>query len=333
MIKSYIWERKSWIAFVVFTHTVILFIAYIDPSIPFQSYLYIVFLVTVFLTLFIVFRYYSETSFYKQLRDGEYANPLDGLHPQRPFEHIIVEKLEAQHEQSKAQISKQREVMEQEQDELLSWVHEVKTPLTSLHLLIDRIEDKQLKHQFTYEWFRVHFLLDQQLHQKRISFIENDLYIETVQLRDIMHQEIKFLQSWCIQKKIGFELNLKHNDVISDGKWLAFILRQLITNAVKYSEQEDIMIESDIYEAHVILTITDKGQGIDAKDMPRIFDRGFTSTTEHQNHQATGMGLYLAKQAADSLHIKIEMRSKVNDGTTVILTFPKRNEFTIISSK
>ena len=82
--------------------------------------------------------------------------------------------------------------LEQEKDELLSWIHEVKTPLTAMHLMIDRMDDEKLKSHLTYEWLRIHLLLDQQLHQKRIPFIENDLYIENIRFENlIIFDEIK----------------------------------------------------------------------------------------------------------------------------------------------
>ena len=87
--------------------------------------------------------------------------------------------------------------IEQEKDELLSWIHEVKTPLTTMQLMLDRIEDNQLKNQLKYEWLRIHLLLDQQLHQRRIPFMENDVYIEKVDLEQVVFGEIKALQSWC----------------------------------------------------------------------------------------------------------------------------------------
>ena len=97
-------------------------------------------------------------------------------------------------------------------------------------------------------------------------------------------------------KGIGFDVSLQAAEVLSDAKWLGFIIRQLLTNAVKYSSASDIHIESDLVADHVRLIIRDAGRGIDPKDMPRIFDKGFTSTTSHQDSAATGMGLYLTKK-------------------------------------
>jgi OmpR family two-component system bacitracin resistance sensor histidine kinase BceS len=170
-------------------------------------------------------------------------------------------------------------------------------------------------------------LLDQQLHQKRISFIENDLYLETLQIKSIVSKEIKTLQSWCIQKGIGFDIQLEVTEVLSDAKWLAFIIRQLISNAIKYSDSGDIIIKSYVQDKQTILKIQDFGRGINPKDLPRIFDKGFTSTTNHDDNTSTGMGLYLTKKAAMPLLITINVHSIIDEGTTFTLTFPKRNDF------
>src|SRR5699024_3147459 len=188
-------------------------------------------------------------------------------------------------------ITENRTVMEREQDELASWIHEVKTPLTAIKLIIDRVEDQKTKQQLTYEWLRIHLLLDQQLHQSRIPTIENDLYIEETRLEPLLFQEIKDVQSWCISKGIGIDVSLDVEEVLTDGKWLSFIIRQLLTNAIKYSERDDIVITSYRSGEQTVLAIEDHGRGIAAKDMPRIFDRGFTSTLSHHDTASSGMGL------------------------------------------
>ncbi|MBW9234238.1 sensor histidine kinase, partial [Leptospira santarosai] len=77
----------------------------------------------------------------------------------------------------------------------------------------------------------------------------------------------------------------------------------------------------------ICLDVTDTGRGIDQKDLPRIFDKGFTSTTNHREQASTGIGLYLAKKAASPLLIKIDVESQIGQGTTATLSFPKQNEF------
>ncbi|MBS4216267.1 sensor histidine kinase [Neobacillus rhizophilus] len=332
MIKHFLKERRSWILLILSLEFLIVFIAYIDSAIPFLPVLYMVFLSLIIFAIFLTVRYHKETHFYKGLEDWESSLDLTGLPKGRsPFEKIIERSVISQTDSLKIEASSNRMTLEQEKDELLSWIHEVKTPLTAMSLMIERMEDSKLRANLRFEWLRIHLLLDQQLHQKRIPFMENDLYIEKTDLKPIIYSEIKTLQSWCMQKGIGFDVELGITDVLTDAKWLAFILRQLLTNAVKYSEASDIFIKSHLQYGRTILEVTDFGRGIDPRDLPRIFDKGFTSTTKHQDSAATGMGLYLAKKASQPLFIHIEVQSKLGEGTTFTLIFPKRNEFLHIS--
>ncbi|MGM7723449.1 sensor histidine kinase [Metabacillus sp. Hm71] len=332
MIKNFLIERRSWILLFIIQQLVIILVAYLDNAIPFKPILYIVFLSMIIFILFLVVRYHKETKFYKSLEEWENNLDLTSIiEPERPFEKIIEKSMTDQTERLKRLASENQLVLEMEKDELLAWIHEVKTPLTAMHLIIERIDDKPLKSQLTYEWLRIHLLLDQQLHHKRISFIENDLFIETINLKELIFKELKTLQSWCIRKGIGFDIQLEVTEVLSDAKWLAFIIRQLLSNSIKYSEAGDINIKSFEENDRAKLEIQDFGRGIDPKDLPRIFDKGFTSTTNHADNASTGMGLYLTKKAAEPLHIHIEVRSKIDAGTTFTLSFPKKNDFVNIA--
>ncbi|GAA0462896.1 sensor histidine kinase [Alkalibacillus silvisoli] len=331
MIRNFLSERLSWILLFIFLHALFLFISYVDSQIAFDSILYYAFLSSIIFLLFLIIRYKRETNFYKQL--DERFNFLDESvlpQPTTPFERIVSHNLTQQTEQLKQVESKNLTHLEMEKDELLSWIHEVKSPLTAMQLIIDRIEDQSLKTDLNYEWLRIHLLLDQQLHKKRMDVIENDLYIERTKLEPIIYQEVKNLKSWCIHKGIGFDINLNKNEVLADGKWLAFIIRQLLSNSVKYSENSEISLRSYQENEQIILIVQDHGRGIDTKDLPRIFEKGFTSTAKHQDNSATGMGLYLTQQVANSLKIKLNVESVLGEGTTFTLTFPKKNEFVYI---
>lgn len=328
MIKQYLIEKKSWIIFILFLQLFQLFMASIDETISFYSMAYICFISMLLFLIFSIFQYQKETNFYKGLSTREDDLDLTSLpKAKKPFEKIMEESFTKQTTILRRERNQNLQQLELEKDELLSWIHEVKTPLTALRLLIDSIDNHEIKASLTFEWLRIHHLLDQQLHQKRFPFIQNDLYIENIDLEHILFDEIKALQSWCIQKGIGFDIELQKTTVLTDGKWLSFIVRQLISNAVKYSSRGDIIIQSYDNHGYTRLKIADSGIGIAIQDLPRIFEKGFTSTAKHQNNHATGMGLYLSKNIADALKIIIEVESKVDVGTTVTLTFPKSNAF------
>ncbi|MGE6754972.1 sensor histidine kinase [Rossellomorea sp. NPDC071047] len=328
MIRTYLWERKSWILFFTALHLLWIFVAYIDTAIPLQPILYMVFISLLFFIVFVFIRYQKETRFFKRLKEWDPNLNITGVNaPDTPFEEIVSDSLSEQANLLRKAASENRMLLEQEKDDLLSWIHEVKTPLTAMHLMIERLENQSLKAPLKYEWLRIHLLLDQQLHHKRMSFMENDLYIEKTDLETVIFQEIKTLQSWCIQKGIGFDIQLDITEVLSDAKWLAFMIRQLLTNAVKYSASSDIIIKSEEHGGKAVVTIQDFGRGIDPKDLPRIFDKGFTSTIEHNDHASTGMGLYLTKRVSEPLLISIHVTSKRGEGTRVTLTFPQKNDF------
>ncbi|AXI00155.1 sensor histidine kinase [Sporosarcina sp. PTS2304] len=333
MIRLFIKERFSWILFFVLLQLLVLLIGYLDSSINIRSIMYIVFLSSLFFGLFIVIRYVKETKFYRELETVEMTVDVTNILDARsPFENITHERIVEQQAMYKRQLAKLQISTEQEKDDILHWIHEVKTPLTTMQLMIERMTDASLRRQLLYEWLRIHLLLDQQLHQRRIPFIQNDLSIEKSNLQEILSQEIKSLKNWCLQKGIGFDLTLEAENVLTDAKWLGFICRQLLTNAVKYSDASEIYIKSEKANEMTVLSIQDFGRGIAPQDVPRIFDKGFTSTASHQDHAATGMGLYLAKQVAESLHINIQVQSTIGKGTLFTLTFPKENEWTRLAT-
>ncbi|WP_301109359.1 sensor histidine kinase [Sporosarcina sp.] len=332
MIKVFLKERAAWILFFMFLQLLVLMMGYLDASIPIQSVFYITFLSSLSFLFFLFIRYSKETRFYRELKSQQDALDLTAVpEANSPFEDIAFNKMTEQIEAYKDRLDYLEINVKQEKDDMLNWIHEVKTPLTTMQLMIDRIEEKPLRVQIMYEWLRIHLLLDQQLHQKRIPFIQNDLYIEQIDLRQAIYQEIKSLKLWCVQKGIGFDVEMQVDEVLSDGKWLGFMTRQLLTNAVKYSEASDIRICSWAEGEVKKLSIEDSGRGIAARDLPRIFDKGFTGTAHHQDHAATGMGLYLATQVAESLHIKIQVESIVGRGTIFTLTFPTKNEMVRIA--
>lgn len=327
MIKQFLIERRSWIVLVLFLQSLFLLIAFIDPAIPMASIAYIVFIAFIIFIIFLLIRFYQETSFYRTLEENDGPINLVNKEVARPFEKIVYERLHAQENEHNREKRTNQSHLEQEKDELMAWIHEVKTPLTTIRLMVERIDHPTLKQQLMVEWLRIDLLLDKQLYQKRIPFIENDYSIQQLHLESLINKEIKHLMSWCIQKGIGFDLYIQENVVYSDETWLRFMIRQCLTNAVKYSDGGDITITSERKNDQLQLTIQDKGRGIAEKDLPRIFDKGFTSTLASRDQAATGMGLYLVKKVADHLRITIDVQSVLCEGTTVQITFPKKNEF------
>lgn len=333
MLLRYLAERRSWIALFAAQQLLLLFLAWIDPAIPFGPAAYAVFLSALVFLLFLYYRFHRETRFYRRLEelspDPENTDLPDA---ERPFERIVRDSLAARGDRQREVLTEARTSAERRRDELTSWIHEVKTPLTAMKLIIDRMDDGDHKSAMAYEWLRIHLLLDKQLHMERMSELENDLHIRRVPLEPVIVGEIRALRSWCISKGIGFDLDLSVEEVLCDAKWLAFILRQLLSNAVKYGAPgSDIVIRSGSADGFAYIEVTNEGAGIDARDLPRVFDRGFTSAAKPQGDSATGMGLYLARRAADALQLALEAESYPGGPTTFTVRFPARNAYSAVT--
>lgn len=183
MIWKYLKEKRSWLLLLVLLQLLLLLVVYLDASIPLMPMLYIILLNLLVCTAFMFLRYPKETRFYRNMEAWDQTYDLGVLgEAESPFEKVVQEAVITQTERYLQETSVNFQLLESEKDDLLSWIHEVKTPLTAMQLMIERLPDETLQKQLMYEWLRVHHLLDQQLHQKRIPFMRNDLFIERVKL-------------------------------------------------------------------------------------------------------------------------------------------------------
>ena len=140
-------------------------------------------------------------------------------------------------------------------------------------------------------------------------------------LNKVINECIRHFSSDFIHKKIGVEILNCDTMALSDEKWLTFIIEQLLSNALKYTKEGKISIFYKEYSLH----IKDSGIGIDEKDLPRIFEKGYTGFNGRLNQKSSGLGLYLVKRSLDMLNHSISIESKLNKGTDVIISFSSNN--------
>lgn len=197
------------------------------------------------------------------------------------------------------------------------WVHEVKTPLAALSLMVR--DPKAVA-----ELRRLDNLVDQVLYFSRAENAERDYLIGEVMLAKIVHEVALRNQSLFLGKHV--ELATKNLDykVHTDAKWVEFILGQIIHNSVKYNSRK-VIISAEQHGPEVILAVEDDGIGIDPKDLPRIFEKSFTGQNGRlargESESSTGMGLYIVKTLCRKLGHRIEASSVPGKGTIIKITF------------
>lgn len=224
--------------------------------------------------------------------------------------------------------SNQIEIRYQEQIEYFTmWVHQIKTPIAALSLLLDHTDmDPSSKSSMKQEVFKIEQYAGLVLEYLRIENLSNDFILSPYELDGIVRKVVKKYSTIFIHKRNSLFMNDLNSMVLTDERWLGFLIEQILSNTLKYTNQGTIRIyEETDYIDRVVLVIEDTGIGIKEEDIPRIFERGYTGLNGRMNQKATGIGLYLSKRVADRLSCSISVTSKVREGTKVSIIFPKDN--------
>lgn len=217
------------------------------------------------------------------------------------------------------------------------WVHQIKTPISAMKLLLEAereelgqliCDDEQSQcllsdnmDSFEDELFRIEEYVSMALQYQRVSSTENDFVLEKVSVDGVIRDTIKKYAKIMIRRHIGMNYSGTGQKVYTDGKWLAFMLEQILSNAIKYTPHGVVTIETAEEKDRFFITIKDTGIGIKAEDLPRVFEKGYTGYNGHADKKATGIGLYLCRQMADKLGHTIRMESEIGKGTKVWIGF------------
>lgn len=203
------------------------------------------------------------------------------------------------------------------------WVHQMKTPLSVAELLIQEegvVDKKSLQEEID----RMKRGLDSVLMNARIDTFEQDMQVEQVQLKQLVTEVVSDNKRLFITHHVYPVISIDENFVIlTDLKWIRFVISQFITNAVKYTFEEGkkVYIDASCEDGNVVLSVKDEGIGIPAADMPRITKPFFTGENGRKTGESTGMGLYLAKEVCDKLGHGLSIESELGRGTIVQVVF------------
>jgi len=204
------------------------------------------------------------------------------------------------------------------------WVHQMKTPISVIHLILQENEGEPYVENIAQEVERISRGLNMALNMARLDSFEHDFAVETVLLHSIVSEIINEQKRYFIRKRVYPEVRIDLNmSVKSDRKWLKFIIEQLLVNAIKYTEGENKKVIVSAYEREKgkVLEVKDQGVGIPQKDIRRVFEPFYTGENGRKFGESTGMGLYLVNEVCKKLEHKIEIESKPGEGTSVRIIF------------
>ena len=324
------------ILFITFLSLIILLLVGFKVSL--ELIIVIISLLVIFAILVLIIEYLKKRNFY-----NEFINIVDKLDKK----YLVIEMLNSPnfqegeilynelYEINKSMLEniKNYEIsMNDFKDYIEMWIHEVKIPLSSLVLMIHNNKNN-ISSKMVDQVKRLDNYVDQVLFYVRAENAEKDYLIKKTYLNKVINKIALKNKDYILENNIDFNVLNCEKKVLTDSKWLEFIIDQIINNSIKYKREiasSFIKIYTEENNEELRLIIYDNGIGIDAKDLPRVFDKTYTGTNGRLKSKSTGMGLYIAKNLCEKLGHKIAIESKVNEYTKVIITFNKESIYDVL---
>lgn len=288
---------------------------------------YYCFLSLFLLLCFLGVRFYSTWQLYelfcedkKEMEDFFLSEPKG--REERRYQQLILE-LYGRYD---AKLHAAKDARKQNKLMVYRWVHQLKTPLSVIQLIAQKNGLQEDYKKVSQAASQIQYDLDQILNMYKLDAIQNDFHVERIALRQLAKDSIHALKASFIERGIFPKLKIDDKIVVySDSKWLRFVFYQLLTNALKYSDQGDlIMIQAYGTKEGIVLCIEDEGCGMEPEDIPRIFDLFFTGQNGRLRGESTGLGLYMVKQILDYLGHPIQVDSEAGVGSRFKILFERQ---------
>lgn len=221
-------------------------------------------------------------------------------------------------------VNSYRREMEEYKEYIELWIHEVKLPIAAAHMIAQNHKNQATEEMDT-QVKRIENYTEQALFYARSNEVEKDYFIKDILLEKLVKSVLVEKRRELIMLRASLKLHDLNLTVKSDGKWLEFILGQILQNSMKYAKGEQLTLEiyGEENEENICLYIKDDGIGIKSTEITRVFDKGFTGDNGRTQKKATGLGLYLCKKLCGRLGHGINLYSTEGEGCSVVITFPK----------
>lgn len=194
------------------------------------------------------------------------------------------------------------------------WAHQIKTPIAACRLLLQ--EQAPRTAELEVEMLKIEQYVEMVLSYLRLDGASSDYLLREYDLDGILRQAVRKFAKLFILKRIALEFRETGKRVVTDEKWLLFVVEQVLSNALKYTPAGGAI---RIYGDGETLAVADSGIGIRAEDLPRVFEQGFTGYNGREDKKSTGIGLYLCRRVMDRLGHGITIASRPGQGTIVRL--------------
>ncbi|MGN0415555.1 MAG: sensor histidine kinase [Agathobacter sp.] len=232
---------------------------------------------------------------------------------EQDYQELLDIVLKAKRQEAQQQKHKMNELTEF----VTLWTHQVKTPLTALSLAVkeSKLEEKA---EYADRLFEIEQYCDIILQYLRMEGEGTDFLLAEYPVKPMVNQAVKYFARSFIGKGLSVSIDLpEERKLVTDEKWMVFVIKQVLSNALKYTKEGGITITMP--KSHTIC-IADTGIGISKEDLPRITERGYTGYNGRRDKKATGIGLFLVDTIMKKLGGSVKITSELGVGTQVYLT-------------
>lgn len=254
-------------------------------------------------------RHMEMTVFQKQIHLAVKKLPRPESLPERDYYNLL--------KQMSDSLIEIEDIAQQNEQNVLDyytlWVHQIKVPIAALRLILQD-EESESAEEMSVQLFKIEQYVELVLQYLRVESISTDYRFQETELDDIICEAVKKYAPLFIRKRLPLHYEAVHCRVLTDSKWLGFVLEQVLSNALKYTKEGSISI---YLESGKTLVIEDTGIGINPEDLPRVGERSFTGYMGRQDRNATGLGLYLCKTILSKLGHRFLIESQPCKGTKV----------------
>lgn len=202
------------------------------------------------------------------------------------------------------------------------WAHEIKTPIASMRLILEG-EDSERSRRLSEELQRIEQYVEMVMTFLRLDSDATDYVFRECDLDGIIRSAVRKYRTQFIRRKLKIDYEKTQVHIVTDEKWLSFVIEQLISNAIKYTREGGVTITVRESDDAATLTVRDTGIGIAPEDLPRVFERGYTGYNGRTDKKASGIGLYLCRRICSRLGYEIGVESRPGEGTAVTVKMPR----------
>lgn len=326
-LLKYLKERKLYFILAIFILLIVDITLFLDPnlseSIDTLIYINMLSIITIVVFIFVGYIKYKRkiNRFIQNIKENSNLEEKD-----------IYKEIKSIIEEKEEEVDSLRNELEEINDYMTNWIHEVKIPISVLQMIGKRVNEldssREISKQINSQVSRIDKLVEQAMYSSRAGNYNSDFLINEVNLGQVVKEVIKKNKYQFIYNKIDLQVSEINKTILTDKKWITHIIELILDNAIKYS---DIGGKIEIYlkenKKGCELHIKDYGMGIVPQDIDRVFDKGFTGENGRKRTKSTGMGLYISKKILNKLSHDINVISTCGEFCDVYITFYNLSDY------